>query len=268
MTGQIQDRNSQMVDNLRADLQPRYEPNFAWKGITGLYQALPALLGFWPMSAQTTDCQTWRETDIANRFDLTPPVGAPHGYDDLIPYVSFDGSTQYLYYVDSCQFSIAGTESVVEAKSRGLTLGCWVKPSAIAGVQSLIAKWLVAGNQQSYMLKLIATGAPQLDISVDGTAVASSTSTALAVADDWWFIAGRFIPATSITVWCNGTQTVAATAAASIFNSNAHLNVGASENGTLEFYGGLMSMAWICAAALSDSIITAIWQQTRAMFRR
>jgi len=273
MTGQIQDRNSQMVDNLRADLQPRYEPNFAWKGITGLYQALPALRGFWPMSAQINATQAAYVTDVANNFHLANPAAAQHGYDDLIPYVDFNGTTQYLFYVDNAQFDILGTETTVVAAQRGLTLGLWVKDLSAAAPDSggLIAKSLAAGNQRSYDLMYNPANTIEFFISPDGTGTGLNgvrhTTTLTVDPTVWSFLVGRFDPTGEMAVFIDGqTDALAVGIPATIFNSTANLEIGTRE--ATYFTGGKFSMAFICASALSDSIITAIWQQTRAMFRR
>lgn len=266
MTGQAQRRNSQMVDNLRADYQPRYEPNFAWKGQAGLYLGLPALRAYWPLGAQINTVQSAYASDVANNFHLSNS-GAMHGYDDLIQYVEFDGQNDYLMYADNAQFDITGTEGNVVAAQRGLTLGAWVCLDAVND-EGVIGKWDGASNNVSYLLYF--NTQLKFLVSNNGTAYTGVGSSASVTAGTTWHLAiGRFVPSTSLDVYLDGVKTSNVAAIyASLFSGAAELNVGAAHNHTTTWFTGKISNAFICAAALSDSIIEAIWQQTRAMYRR
>ena len=265
MTGQIQDRNSQMVDNLRADLQPRYEPNFAWKGITGLYQALPALRGFWPCSAQINATQATYLTDIANNFHCRAVGGVMWGYDDLIPYILSEDCV--CWYADNAQFDITGTEPSVVAAERGVSLGCWIKPDTNNTNYSLISKYHAAANL-SYLLELVA-GVPQFVVSTNGAATVTVTHTTPVTTGIWQYVSAQYWPSARMRVSLDDNSSVlVAGVPASIFNGDAQFRIGASHAGSENHYRGLFSCIYICASALSTSIDTAIWQQTRAMFRR
>ena len=64
----------------------------------------------------------------------------------------------------------------------------------------------------------------------------------------------------------NGVKTTQAVGVpASIHDSTADLVIGAQHGGT-NLMDGYASMCFICAAALSDSIVGALFQQTRAMY--
>ena len=272
MTGQIQDRNSQMVDNLRADLQPRYEPNFAWKGICGLYQALPALHAHWPMSAQINATQANYVSDVANNFHLANIGPAVHGLDDLIPYVSLGGTPDKLFYADNAQFDIRGVEANVLAKQRGLTMGCWFRTAAAPGVglfYALMAKWAAGGNQRAYQLFLDEDMFLQGWTSDDGTAEVTNIGTHALDLNEWNFCVMRYDPSTSVSLRVNGNEDTFASAYASLFNSSAYFCVGANgATGGYNYCTGDYSMVFIAASVFSDSLVEAIWQQTRAMFRR
>ena len=265
---QAQRRNPEQVAILSADLQPRYEPNFAWKGICGLYQSLPALRGFWPCSSQIVTAQSLYLPDIANNYHCAAASVPLWGYDDLIPYVEFDGENDAFYYGDNAQFDITGTETTVVAAQRGLTLGAWVKSDALGGC-AFLGKYNHPTDQRSYLL--YDTGSNlTFTISAAGDAAITSASSALLIqVGVWHLMIGRFVPSTSVDVYLDNVKTTNSTAVpASIFNSTAEFNIGALNNHTTYWFDGKISMAFICAAALSDSIIGAIWQQTRAMYGR
>jgi len=267
---QAQRRNPELVSLLSADLQPRYEPNFAWKGICGLYQSLPALRGFWPMSAQINSTQAAYVTDVANNFHLTNYNTAQHGYDDLIPYVDFNGTTQALYYADNAQFDILGTEANVVAAQRGLTLGAWITTNLLYDVANKSVMSKMWGDVTYWLLRGNAGGTMKFGISSNGGWGGWQTveSTASLDTTQWHLCIGRFTPITTLDIFLNGIKTSSPTAIASIVNGANEFNIGASANHTSDWWDGKISMAFICAAALSDSIIEAIWQQTRAMYGR
>jgi hypothetical protein len=266
---QVQRRNDQMVSLLGADFQLRYEPNFAWKSACAQYQALCALRGFWPMSAQIHTSQTDYVTDVACNFHLTNVSVSKHGYDRLIPYVVFDGTSDYLCYVDDAQFDVIGNEANVVVP--GLTVVGWFYPeSGEEDQQALIAKWGGDGNK-SYMLDIRTTaGFPvRFHISDDGTNF-DSVSLDGYIQDDWNFFAGRFNDAdagTELKVWINESNTTAATARNTIHNGGAHFTIGAAYDGTLYYpLNGRASLCAVCASALSDVQVWSLYQQTRAMF--
>jgi hypothetical protein len=267
---QAQKRNPELVALLSADFQNRYEPNFAWKSICGLYAALPCLRGFWPMSAGGYDGQALDQCGLGH---LLARIDAPHyGYENLIPYVEMDGTNDALTYADDANYDITGTETYTVAAQLGLTLGCWVKPDTFPGVgatDGIICKSAGAGHR-SYQIRFNSTPVAAIEVSVDGTATKIVNSTETATASIWHLIIGRFIPQTSETIFYDNIETESvAGVPASIFNSDAPLMVGCTGSGVgANFFDGKMSMAFICACALSNSIITAIWQQTRAMYGR
>ena len=271
---QAQRRNPEQVAILSADLQPRYEPNFAWKGICGLYQSLPALRGFWPCSSQIVTAQSLYLPDIANNYHCAAASVPVWGYDDLIPYVEFDGTDDYFSFTDNTQFDILGTETTVVAAQRGLTLGCWFKTDELPpdDWNSMINKGDPSGaglNNWSYTLSLL-DGHARVMISNAGT-IAENTvdSTNSPTTTEWSLAIGRFVPSTSVDIFLDNTKTSKTTGVvASLYNSDAPLLIGAFSSPVMGFFNGKISMAFICAAALSDSIIGAIWQQTRAMYGR
>ncbi len=262
--------NRDLVRLLGVDLVTRNEPNYAWGQACASILALPALRAFWPLSSvdyTTAD----RARDIAGAgYHLTDNNTVTFGYDQLAPYAALDGINQYLSKADGGAANwadIIGTESYIVAAQRGLTLGGWFYFDNAAGAnEHLLGKVNVTvGNQRSYRLIRLGTGFVRFEMSVDGTAI-TTAPIAGPGAGVWCFFAGRFDPSTEVKVWYNDvTATNVAAIPATIFDSIAQFTIGARD-GPSQFLDGRASLCWLCAAALSDSLITALFQQTRKLY--
>ena len=227
---------------------------------------LTGLRGCWPMDAfdSSGDAQ-----DCSGHGHHLGYNGNPvYSYDGLAPYIALDGTGDYLDRGDEADFDILGTESYVSVP--GLTMGGWFYPEDDTTDQHLIGKWNGVGNY-SYVLRLrgdVASDPARFYISDDGTNTDSVSITGIVV-DTWYFIAGRYNDADAgeeLKVWLNADNETAATARNSIFNSNADFTVGAVSGGGSGLYTGRASHCWLCAAALSDECIHAIFQQQRSLF--
>lgn len=274
----IQKRNDELVDLLAADFQRRYEPQFAWANVCSMFQLLPGLRGFWPMSAVSA---TPAVIDLSGNLRTLTYNGDPiFGLDlttarSLAPYIRFDGTGDYLSRADEGGLDITGTETYFASQAttagaaRGLTLGGWFYPEDNASQEGLITKWSAAAGNYSYGLWTrgdVANDPVRFEISDDGTNSDSADSGAYSV-DTWQFMAGRFNDADTgaeLAVWLNGTKTTAATARASIFSGNADLYVGSDMPGNT--YEGRASLCFLCGAALPDVVLFALYHQTRALF--
>ena len=264
----IQKRNDEGVNLSSADLQKRYESGFAWRTACSMYQALTGLRGFWPMSALSS---TGAAYDLGgNGRTLTYNGAATYDYDGLAPYYHVLGGG-YLSRANEAGLQIRGTEAYIAAGHRGLTLGGWFSPEDIANAQVLIDKFYTVG-QYGYSLALrgdVAGDPPQFTISDDGTASSSVTGSVGYTANEWYFVAGRFNDSDAgaeLAVWLNDTMTTAATARASIFNGTDNFAIGGKASGA-NLYTGRASMCFLCAAALADATVWAIYQHTRALFK-
>lgn len=264
----VQVRNDQQVALLSADFQLRYEPNFAWGAACALYQALPGLRGFWPMSAFASAGAT---ADLSGQSrGLTYNGNPTYGYDDLIPYIRLDGTGDYLTRGDEAGLDITGAETYVVAGQRGITILGWWRPENTTLFQYLVNKMYSVG-QYSYMLSLRGDlfGDPvTFTISDDGNGMDTVSSSVGYAANTWQFLAGRFNDADTgaeLAVFVNGTKTTAATARNAIFSGTDNLAIGGTALGG-GLYTGRASLVALCATALSDLILTAVYEQTRPLF--
>jgi len=270
----VQVRNDEMAAMLSSDLQKRYESSFAWKTACSMIQALTGLRGFWPMSAFASGGNCYDQSGNARTLTYNGDPYYGHGAANygLAPYIRFDGTGDYLMRADEAGLSITGTETYVKAGQRGLTLGGWFYPEDDTVTASLISKWAPGANY-SYVLQ--AAGAVANDpalfyISDDGTNTSNVSSVANIsfTADTWQFFAGRFNDADTgaeLAVWINDTITTAATARNSIADTAADFNISGHNSGT-SLLTGRASLCFLCAAALDNATVWAIYQHTRALF--
>ena len=262
-------RNNEAVGLLSADFQKRTEPNFAWQNVLSMYCMLPGIRGFWPTSSfGQVGANDYDLIDLSGQGRHLTGAAAPlYGHDGLAPYVEIDGTKDWFHRATESGFDILGNEAYVVEP--GITAGCWFYPTDIAGYQELLSKWGAAG-QRSYSFAYAANfgGDPfQFTMSDDGTNTdfVRNPNTTL---NTWNFGVGRFNDADAgeeLAAWVNTIKTTAATARPSIFASNASFMIGSSTGGT-GLFTGRISLAFLCASALPDYMINALYGHTKAMF--
>jgi hypothetical protein len=251
----VQKENEEHADLLAARFQNRAEPNFAAANVTSTFQLLQNLRGFWPFSSLT---DTWAAADLSGQGrTLTNTGPCPSVMLGLLPTLTFTGAT-YLSRADEAGLDITG----------GLSVCGWFKPTNLAAQVDLITKWTNAGNQAAYALSITATGRPMFAIcntGVPGAAVLIQGTAGDISINNWYFIGGRFIPNTEVTVFINLTKyTNAAAVPAAIFNSSAALLVG-GVNGAATLIGN-GTLCALAAAAWSDTVFNNLYEQTKVLF--
>lgn len=273
MAGSTQIRNSEQVNLLRADFQPRYEPNFALANAVSTIMALPGLRAFWPLSSVDYATATQARDIAGGGYHLANNNTVTFGYwaGSLIPVANFViASSQYLSRADGGAANwadITGTETYITAGQRGLTLMAWYNPTTAAtgAVQSFAGKFNTA-NQRAYDLRLSAAGLPAFIISTNGIATISVSSTQTATSGVWQFAACVYVPSTSITIYYNDLATTnVAAIPASLFDSTASFSIGAQST-PAAYFGGSISMVALCAAACTSAQVLNVYRQTRALF--
>jgi hypothetical protein len=179
-----------------------------------------------------------------------------------------DGTGDYFSITDAASgndFDVLGTETYIAAAVRGLTVLGWFYPKETSTLEHLMTKWGVAGSR-AYRLQFTAGDVFAMQFSDDGTNSDTASSAAVAM-DAWYFVAGRVRPSNFVDVFVGSSaglvETNQATARASIFNTATDFEVGARAGGTAEFEGRVALCA-VCAAQLSNAIISSVFQQTRA----
>ena len=235
----------------------------AFRHVVSLFSGLPALRGLWTANhfATNGDWEDWTKYDL-----MLTANGAPSfTYDGLTSYWSLDGAADYFSRANEAALDITGTEAHLAAGARGLTLGGWYESvdDTPAAVESYMTKMAPAGNF-SYTLAHTVAGAVDFAISDDGTNFDSVVSTATTSGRS--FVCGRFDPSTEVAVWVNNVKAVVvAGVGASIFSGNGPFQIS-GWGGANNLFTGAVFIAFLCAAALPDDMIGALFQQSRALY--
>lgn len=257
--------NAELVRWLRAHFPHLVSPTYAWGRAIPTMKLLPGLRGLWCMSAISNTGAAFDQSN--NTRTLTYNGNPTYNRQGAVPYIDFDGTGDFLSRADEAGLDITGTEAYIASALQGLTLGCWVNLDTIAANASLLAKWTTTGNQRSYSLSFdTASGFFQFRVSSNGTAVFTLQHTTTVAVDNWYFVAGRFDPSTTLDIWTNGTKVSAVTVAASVFNSTAQFNIGAQDAGTVSLMNGQVALPFLCAAAVPDALIEMVYHTTRPLF--
>src|SRR5690606_20574011 len=169
----------------------------------------------------------------------------------------FDGSTAYLRALDAPGNSFEGTESLISAGIRGLTVGGWFRFDQLARVEGLITKYVTTTNNRTFRISKHTSDNIQFAVSSDGTSatqVVVTSAVGAVTTNQWYFIVGRFDPNTSIDLWINETKYTNTTGVpASVFNSTSDLCIGAYSGGT-NLLDGRASLCFITMSALTDEL--------------
>lgn len=241
-----------------------------WGRIDGMFLSLPVLRAYWPMSA-VGHAAAGRATDIANGNSLTASAGTGtvhYVYDGLVPYARFvSANTQFLYATDagaSDWADILASEGYVLTANQGLTVGGWFQTSDVTTRQALIGKWhpylLEVGNTASTVRFLVRD--------VGGASQTSSGNLGTPVDDTWFFAVGRYTLGAvndEVAVFLDGSWSTADVATfAPLSDSAADFEIGRRNNGATNYLDGYASRCFLCACALADDTVMALFQQSRA----
>jgi hypothetical protein len=259
----IQKRNTDMAEILSGDLQPRWEPNFAWGNALAAYTLLPQGCGHWSTAVvhENGDCH-----DNDGHGFVAAYTGAPvYGYSGLAPYCDFTpATTDYLSVADRAELDIIGNEAYVQAGTQGLTMCCWAQFDGLGAAYGLMSKWVSAGNQRSYRLYKSAANTMAFQISNTGADV-FSVAGAVVTTGVWYHVLARYIPSTELMIQVNGVRATNVVAIpATIFSSTSALEMGRTDGAN--YLDGRMSMMKLSRSAWNSATCYATFWQTCAMF--
>lgn len=256
--------NSEMTDLLRPNFVHKADKAYALATIYSFVRSLPGLVGFWPMSSSQRS--TGNTYDLSGQNRTLSYNGNPtYNVDGLVPYISLDGTGDYLHRSDETDLDILGTETIYNSASRGLVMGGWFYLNTVGSAGLLGGKWTPGGNLRSYQLSFSNTGVVRGNISSNGTAVTTVNGSTVTAAT-WFFAAMRFVPSTSLDIMVNGVISSNTTSIpAAIYNSTAALYIWA-EGGLVTSTPGRASMFFLSANTLSDSTMNAIYRLSLPLF--
>lgn len=230
------------------------------------FQNIPGLVGLWSMA--NVDSSNGNVPDMGfSSLDLTNNgVSIFNVYNNLIPYIEFNGLNQSLSIGSTPVLNITGTEAHNAASIQGLTTGGWYRFNSLSGNATLTGKWEdLATNNRSWILQRI-SGTMRALISTDGASFVLTPSISVSTGI-WYFITMRFAPNSFLRIDINDTHQENTTAIpASIFQSNAPFSIGVRNTGILEHFDGDAAYQFLSANVLSNAYINALFQQSRILF--
>lgn len=268
----VMPRKDAEFSHLRGEFQQKHDGSFAWESMVSAYLALPALRGFWPMSASDESGNIRDFGEVGGGLHLTNRNTVLHLATPM-PVMDFtSGNSEVLYRADAAAFDIQGNEAFVHSDYRGLTMGAWVQFDAVDQNSTLMGKWDTAANQRSYIIYLNgSTSKISFYWSTNGTLQPNVEYDTALVAGRWYFVCGRFDPSTEAKIWVNDNFNVDTTSIpATLFNGTASFAIGAygTQPATwLDYMDGRVSMAFLCAAYLPDHTVRRLYYRTRALFQ-
>ena len=272
---QSQPANSSQIDGLSSQFQRRWEPVYHWRSLCSMLQGLPGLRGAWSMSSIAHAQPEVRDLS-ANGNHLQAAAALANvtfGHDPtrVVPIAYFGGgANQYLFRADGGVGNwadILGTEAYIVAAQRGLTMGGWFWCDVIdANAEYLMAKHQVGGMASYAILRV--PGAATIRFGINGMGAGDFvTSTATITAAGWYFLAGKFTPATTVRVYVNGVMASAATVTAAIVDTGVNFTIGADAVGAAAtLLQGRASACFLCATAMRDAQIHALYHYTKAAY--
>lgn len=263
--------NSEYVKENEAFFIGRNDIINRYGNVISHYRMLPGLIGFWPMATvqrSTGNVPNYAPTYTgATKQDLVYNGNPTFNYTATgVPYIDLDGTGDYLSVADNTDLDVQGNEA--QYANPGLTLGCWFWADGGAGTNRGIFSKHAGAPNISFSIFLTTTNFFQFLYSVDGNAGASletqSSSTSPATGE-WHFGVGRWTPSTERSVFLDGIKNQTSSSAfATIANTGAALEIGRIASSNL--IDGRVTLAFLCASALSDAIIQSLFQQTRSLF--
>lgn len=252
-------RNDELVRNLTPDFQKRYEANFSFAKAASVHLMLPQLRGYWPFSSVDENGDVFDLS--AQGRTLTNNGTTPFATSILAAYADFDGTDD--------RFNRADTGLNVTG---GISFGGWYWLDVLTSDMGLMGKWDSTGNQRAYLLQLNdASDEIYGRFSFDGTAANSITSNFGGVTANTWFHVvltgepdgGGY----NVVPYLNGIEVGSTSTGlgSALHTSTADFQIGAF-SGAANFLNGRACQQFLCATRLSEEFITAVFQETRAMF--
>jgi hypothetical protein len=256
----VQVRNDEMVDLLRPDFQGRYEPQFAQGLAHGLFESLPELRSFYPMSTADSAGLIYDHSELV--LPLTP-TGATRGvYNNLHPMTVYAGA-QYYNRVHNINHNCISE----------LTFYLWCRFRVAAAATVIGGKWRTASNDRHYNLNFPAGLPGVLNFSVTSLGTAASlvgvSTVGTMVANTWYFLCGRYTggAVAELAVWLDTEKvTNVVGIPAALFNGILAPFQLCGYDGNNATFEGDIAYAALYATPHSDALIRTVYEQTRPIF--
>lgn len=218
-----------------------------------LFVRLPGLVGYWPMGMRAAGNVIEHS---GSGFNLSQTGTCPTGYDGN-SFTHLGDGTNYVWN-SSVQLGLTGLETWIDSALRGLTIGGWFAIDDFPSNQGGLITKFGAITEYGYALYVNAAEDVTFSVSSNGSALFQVVSQVVGLGQ-WYFLVGRYTPATEIAVFANGVKTANTTAIPVSINASAqNLEVGRYLAQDSRIQHARARDVFICAAALSDELIDEI----------
>lgn len=252
-------RNDKSIDAQKIEFTKLYAPTTSVGNYASMYQMLPQLRAFWAFSSVDENGVVYDYSGQGRH--ISPGTSPAYGTSGVLSYADFTrASSQYLHRDDEAGLSITGD----------LTIGAWVyfDSESSNNFVGILGKWF----KSDYSFLLYKTDDNRIRFSVSGdggTVIYVDDAGANYVADQWYFITGRFTRSNEIALCVNGMwYRKTAGIPASLHDSDQPLYVAMYIDtfGTSQYLDGKLSNGFLCAYAVPQVFIDAIYAHTKAMY--
>lgn len=177
------------------------------------YTSISGLTSYWPMDetsgTTTNDRYTSNNgTDTNGVLIVDGKFGKGRGFDGTNDYIDMGNPVglQILY------------DHTIEA---------WIKLGTTGANQTIVSKYS-RNSKRSFRLMVNSSNQLQSDISVDGSAVVTTTSTQTLTSGVWYYVATTYTLSTSVKLYINGQLDTTNTTSipASLYNTATSFNIG------------------------------------------
>lgn len=239
------------------------ESGFTMGDVIGTLQMFPELRGLWPFSSVNESGNAY---DLSGQGRILTNNGpAPRAFgNNIVPYASLNGSTQYFSRGDEAGLDITGA----------LTIGGWFYPTSFTApvsANTCVAKSSNAAPNFGYLLDFVTEAGPvtksRFFVSSNGTANTQVSSASPVTAAAWYCLAGRFTPSTELALFTNNIKAVNTTSIpASLVNNGQPLTVGVLGAGVGNWLTGYSTLCFLCAGLVPDSLLARFFEVSRGFF--
>jgi hypothetical protein len=254
----VQVRNDEMVDLLRIDFQARYEPQFAQGLAHGLFESLPELRSFYPMSTADSAGLIYDHSELV--LPLTPTGATRTIYNNLHPMTSYAGA-QYYNRVHNINHNCAD----------GLTFYLWARFRVAAANSYIAGKWRTATNDRHYAFNAPVgfPGVARFHVTSLGTlaSLVGLNSTSSVTLNTWYFLCGRFTAGAELAIFLDTEKTTTVVGIpAALFNGILAPFQLCGYDGNNATFEGDIAYAALYATPHPDALIRTVYEQTRPIF--
>lgn len=191
-----------------------------------------------------------RIIDIARGHDIIHNGTVDQGSYGMAPYIAYDGSSNY------SQRAAGALKGL-----NGFTVGGWFQ---MTSNDTLMGVWQTSANQVWRLF--VNSSAPTFYVSSTGSNT-FSVAAANITAGAWYFVAARYVPSTSISIWLNATKTANTTSIPSALydSATANFTIGGDHAGA-NLLTGKASMLWMTHEPLLDDHVSLLYQLSSPLY--